>query len=175
MVDRENMSIEEMLALCRGGDAASTPAEPVADAPAAEAEPAAPAEAPVEESPAAAPPAEKKDPAAMSVADMLAAARGSGSAAAAPKKPAAKAAAPKPKPAAAKPAATESVAEPSGPMTTASILAAARGESASGPVSKAVAREQGQSTGAKPAKEKLVVPPMPAKPAYAQPVETAAP
>jgi cytochrome b6-f complex iron-sulfur subunit len=175
MVDRENMSIEEMLALCRGGDAASTPAEPVADAPAAEAEPAAPAESPVEESPAAAPPAEKKDPAAMSVADMLAAARGSGSAAAAPKKPAAKAAAPKPKPAAAKPAATESVAEPSGPMTTASILAAARGESASGPVSKAVAREQGQSTGAKPAKEKLVVPPMPAKPAYAQPVEAAAP
>ena len=67
MVDRENMSIEEMLALCRGGDAASTPAEPVADAPAAEAEPAAAAEAPAEEAPAeeapAAPPAEKKDPA----------------------------------------------------------------------------------------------------------------
>ena len=178
MVDRENMSIEEMLALCRGGDAASTPAEPVADAPAAEAVPEAPAEeAPAEEAAAAAPPAEKKDPAAMSVADMLAAARGTGSPAAAPKKPAAKAAAPKPKPkpAAAKPAASESPAEPSGPMTTASILAAARGESTSGPVSKAVAREQGQSTGAKPAKEKLVVPPMPAKPAYAQPVETAAP
>ena len=52
------MSIEEMLALCRGGDAASTPAEPVADAPAAEAEPA--AETPAEEAPAAAPPAEKK-------------------------------------------------------------------------------------------------------------------
>ena len=173
MVDRENMSIEEMLALCRGGDAASTPAEPVADPPSAEAEPA--AETPAEEAPAAAPPAEKKDPAAMSVADMLAAARGAGSPAAAPKKPATKAAAPKPKPAAAKPAATESAAEPSGPMTTASILAAARGESKAGPVSKAEAREQGQSTGAKPAKEKLVVPPMPAKPAYAQPVETATP
>ena len=72
MVDRENMSIEEMLALCRGGDAASTPAEPVADSPSAEAEPVpaeeTPAEeTPAEETPAAAPPAEKKDPAAMSV------------------------------------------------------------------------------------------------------------
>jgi cytochrome b6-f complex iron-sulfur subunit len=170
MVDRENMSIEEMLALCRGGDAASTPAEPVAEAPAAEAEP-----APVEESPAAAAPVEKKDPAAMSVADMLAAARGAGSSAAAPEKPAAKKAAPKPKPAAAKPAAAKPASEPSGPMTTASILAAARGEMKAGPVSKAEAREQGQSTGAKPAKEKIVVPPMPAKPAYAQPAEKAAP
>ena len=173
MVDRENMSIEEMLALCRGGDAASTPAEPAAETPAAEA-PAAEAEpAPVEE--AAAVPVEKKDPASMSVADMLAAARGAGSSAAAPEKPAVKKAAPKPKPAAAKPAAAKPAAEPSGPMTTASILAAARGEVKAGPVSKAEAREQGQSTGAKPVKEKIVVPPMPAKPAYAQPVETVAP
>ena len=169
MVDRENMSIEEMLALCRGGDAASTPAEPVAESTPAEAEP-----VPAEETPAAAPPAEKKDPAAMSVADMLAAARGAGSSAATPEKPAAK----KPaaaKPAAAKPAAAEPVAEPSGPMTTASILAAARGEAKPGPVSKVQAREQGQSTGAKPAKEKLIVPPMPAKPAYAKPAVATSP
>jgi len=53
-------------------------------------------------------------------------------------------------------------------MSTASILAAARGETPAGPVSKKEAREQGKSTGVKPAKEKLVVPPMPAKPAYAQ-------
>jgi cytochrome b6-f complex iron-sulfur subunit len=176
MVDRENMSIEEMLALCRGGDAASTPAEPVADSPSAEAEP-----VPAEETPAAAPPAEKKDPAAMSVADMLAAARGGGSSAAKPaaaKPAAAKPAAAKPaaaKPAAAKPAAVEPAAEPSGPMTTASILAAARGVAKPGPVSKAQAREQGQSTGAKPAKEKRVVPPMPAKPAYVKPAEKTSP
>ncbi|MFP6576683.1 MAG: Rieske 2Fe-2S domain-containing protein [Pirellulaceae bacterium] len=174
MVDRENMSIEEMLALCRGGDAASTPAEPVADSPSAEAEPV-PAEetsaeeTSAEETLAAAPPAEKKDPAAMSVADMLAAARGGGSSAATPEKPAAK------KPAAAKPAAAEPAAEPSGPMTTASILAAARGVAKPGPVSKVQAREQGQSTGAKPAKEKLVVPPMPAKPTYAKPAERTSP
>jgi len=178
MVDRENMSIEEMLALCRGGDAASAPAEPAVDPPAAEVEDAPVEETPVEETPAA--PVEKKDPASMSVADMLAAARGTGSPAAAPKKPAAKKAAPKPKPAAAKPAAAKPAAakpaaEPSGPMTTASILAAARGEAKLGPVSKVEAREQGKSTGAKPVKEKLVVPPMPAKPAYAQPAEAAVP
>jgi len=169
MVDRENMSVEEMIAHCRGsGGATETPAEPVAqdpveDAPAAaaESEPAA-----VTESAPAAP----LDPAAMSVADMLAAARGSGEtepAAKAAPKPAAKAA-PKPAAKAAPKPAAKAAAEPSGPMSTASILAAARGEAPVGPLSKKEAREQGKSTGTKPAKEKLVVPPMPAKPAYAQ-------
>ena len=161
MVDRENMSVEEMLAHCRGsGGAAETPAEPVAqdpveDAPAAivDSEPAAVADSE---------PAAPVDPAAMSVADMLAAARGSGEA-----KPAAKAA-PKPAAKAAPKPAAKAAAEPSGQMSTASILAAARGETPAGPVSKKEAREQGKSTGAKPAKAKLVVPPMPAKPAYAQ-------
>ena len=169
MVDRENMSVEEMLAHCRGsGGAAETPAEPVAqdpveDAPAAivDSEPAA-----VVDSEPAAP----VDPAAMSVADMLAAARGSGEAKPAAKpapKPAAKVA-PKPAAKAAAKAAAKPAAAPSGPMSTASILAAARGETPAGPVSKKEAREQGKSTGAKPAKAKLVVPPMPAKPEYAQ-------
>jgi cytochrome b6-f complex iron-sulfur subunit len=161
MVDRENMSVEEMIAHCRGsGGAAETPAEPVA-------------QDPVEDAPAAvaeSEPAAPLDPVAMSVADMLAAARGSGGAKPAAKaapKPAAKAA-PKPAAKAAPKPAAKAAAEPSGPMSTASILAAARGETLVGPVSKKEAREQGKPTGAKPAKEKLVVPPMPAKPAYAQ-------
>ncbi|MFP6621076.1 MAG: Rieske (2Fe-2S) protein [Pirellulaceae bacterium] len=164
MVDRENMSVEEMLAHCRGsGGAVETPAEPVAPEPVEDAPAAVTESEPVAEQAA---PAAPVNPAAMSVADMLAAARGSGEA-----KPAAKVvpkAAAKSAPKSAPKAAPKPAAEPSGPMSTASILAAARGEGSAGPVSKKEAREQGQSTGAKPAKAKLVVPPMPAKPAYAQ-------
>ena len=173
MVDRENMSVEEMIAHCLGsGGAAETPPDPVTQDPVEDAPAAVTESAPESESAAVTEtePAAPLDPGAMSIADMLAAARGSGDAKAAPKpaakaapKPAAKAA---PKPAAK--AAPKPAAAPSGPMSTASILAAARGEAPVGPVSKKEAREQGKSTGVKPAKEKLVVPPMPAKPAYAQ-------
>lgn len=129
----------------------------------------------------------------MSVAEMLAAARGEKAGGGATK-PSAKPAADKPvekkapkpeksaeaKPAAvAKPAASPSAA--AGPKDTASILAAARQSSKPGPISKAeaLAREPaaeatGAAAGKHGAKEKLAVPPMPAKPEYARRPEPAA-
>jgi len=75
---------------------------------------------------------------------------------AAPKKAAAK------KPAAKKPAA----AKPADPRDTASILAAARKSSKAGPMNKAEAAAK-EKANPKKAKPKIVVPPMPVKPAYA--------
>ncbi|MGV3607740.1 MAG: ubiquinol-cytochrome c reductase iron-sulfur subunit [Planctomycetaceae bacterium] len=169
----KKMSIEEILAAARAGKGGD--AKPAAPAPAEASEPAPAAEAPSGEAPAK--PAAAKPVAAggkgMSIADIMAAARaGKGASPAAPapaaKKPAAEkpAAAAKPAAKAEKPAAA--VAADSGPKDTASILNAARKGAKPGPISKAeaAAREGGAEAG----KKKLEVPPMPAKPAYAQAV-----
>lgn len=111
----------------------------------------------------------------MSVADILAAARANKPGASATdksaEKPAAKAAPteapakPAAKPAAAKAAAP--AAKPAAPIfDTASILSAARGGSKPGPVSKAEAASKSKPVDEK--SKKLAVPPMPAKPSYAQ-------
>jgi cytochrome b6-f complex iron-sulfur subunit len=150
------MSVAEMLAAARaeksGGGATPAPAKSEASA-----------------APTAA--AGGKSPKQMSVAEMLAAARGEKSAS----KPAGEKAAPepaaKPKPAAADKASPKPAAKapPSGPKDTASILAAARaGKPKPGPITKAEAAAKGEVK-AKPAKEKLAVPTMPEKPAYARP------
>jgi cytochrome b6-f complex iron-sulfur subunit len=115
----------------------------------------------------------------MSTADILAAAR-AGKAGGA--KPAAEAAAKKPagdKPAAkaaekpaARPAAAkaEKAAEPAGgPKDTASILSAARAAVKPGPISKAEAAAREKREAVTPASKKKTVPPLPEKPAYAQP------
>ena len=118
-----------------------------------------------ESEPAAAAPAKPSKPAGqMSVAEMLAAARGekSGGVKEA-KKPAAKKS-PKPKAAAASEAAAP--AKPSGPKDTASILAAARKSAKSGPISKAEAADRAKPEA--PAKAAKKAPPMPEKPAYAR-------
>jgi cytochrome b6-f complex iron-sulfur subunit len=127
----------------------------------------------------------------MSTADILAAARAKAGAAApsakpaapgagekqpakpaAAKKEAAKPAAPAAKPAA-KAAAGASAESGSGPRSTASILAAARAAAKPGPISKAEAAARGRvddrSTAVAEKARKKEVPPMPERPAYAQP------
>ncbi len=174
-MDQKKPSIEEILAKARQQGAAGGKAQEKSkpDEPAQE-----PAEAASSEAAAAPPkPPAKSKPAAgggMSVADILAAARGG-------QKPAEKAAAPaepKPKPAAkpAKPAAKEAepaVAEGGVHAGTASILEAARAESKRGPKSKAEAgvadsEKPSQEAGPVKAKPRGVAPPMPPKPEYAK-------
>ncbi len=164
------MSLNEILAAARSADGGTAPkaaAAPKASAP---------------KSADAAKPAGVKKAGEMSMADILAAARGEGSAA--------KAASPKPaaaKPAAAKPAAAKPAAgtgakatakagagKPSGPMDTSSILAAARTGSKPGPISKAEAAAQAKPAAPATAKTKPSAPPMPAKPAFAKPSAKAA-
>ena len=151
----QDPSIDDILAQARSADGGAG-ATPAAEDTSAEVD----SQSPVEETPAA--PEEKVDPSSMSVADMLAAARGEGAAAAPKEKSAAKAkvtpqAAPKTKPAAA--------AEPDtsvGPRETASVLAATRTGTQRGPRSFDEAAEAGE-TPTKPAKPKLEVPPAPRK------------
>ena len=162
MADKKKMSMEDILAACRtsdgdeGGGTApqANESESAVDSPASKpAKPAAPA----------------KKAGELSVADILAAARGDGG-----QKPAAKpktAAKTSPKTAAKAKTDTAKPAPASGPLDTSSILAAARGAAKPGPMSKAEAAAKGQPTGAK---TKRSAPPMPAKPVYAQP-KTAAP
>ena len=170
MPDKSKMSVAEMLAAARKsdqqGDAPAAGAAADSDGTAA----AATSEAAASES-TAAPPAAKKPSSGggpPSVAEMLAMARGGGSAAA--PKPAPKPAA---KPAAAKAAPKRESAAPSqsAPVDTQSILAAARSGVKPGPMTKAEAAAKGQTLPAKKtaAKETIVVPPMPVKPAYARP------
>jgi cytochrome b6-f complex iron-sulfur subunit len=106
----------------------------------------------------------------MSVAEMLAAARGevAGASAAKAEKPAAKAPAAK-KPAAGKPPAKAAAEakKPAGPKDTMSILAAARSSAKPGPMSKAEAAAKAKTADA-PAKTKPSAPPMPSKPDYAK-------
>lgn len=178
MADKKKMSVEEILAACRqnvpfGGTAATTSAKkaPVVESPVAESPNEVAEAAPPVEKPAAAKPAVK--PGSMSVADILAAARAgkSGEAAPAPKKEVEAAA--KPKPAAtAKPKSADEKPVPAKAapaLDTASILAAARGKvDKPGPMSKAEAAAKAKPVEAE-GKKKIVVPPMPEKPAYASP------
>jgi cytochrome b6-f complex iron-sulfur subunit len=178
----KEMSVAEILAAARAQKSAAADQPSTAEQSgngepaAAPAQPAAPA----------------KKPGEMSVADILAAARGQKAAppAAKPAAPAApKPAAPEAKAKPAAPTAKESPKKPAaGPQTvaaldTGSILAAARKSDKRGPITKEEAKAKTavlEKPAAKPAKAKLVVPPMPEKPAYArrpepQPVATAEP
>ena len=195
----KKMSVEEILAAARAekaqggssGGAKAAPAEsspqPQEAASAAEADATAAAAA-TEAKPE--PVAAGKPPAAgkvapggkgMSMADILAAARakpGAAPAAAAkpsPEKPAAKPAAEKPvaKAPVAKPATAKDGNGAAAPKDTASILAAARKAAKPGPVSKTEALAK-TAPAAAPAKRKIEVPPMPAKPEYARPRPAAA-
>jgi cytochrome b6-f complex iron-sulfur subunit len=185
MADKKKMSVADILAAARKGTAGSesqpTPASDAAPTPAAEAAPPVESEA-SESAPAAekAAPAPKPKPAApggkMSVADILAAARAKKSgeeapAPAAPKPSAAKPAAaekPAPKPKVDRPAAATAT---SAVRDTSSILAAARGATKPGPITKSEAAAKLSPAAPAKAKEKeaVVLPPMPTKPDYAKP------
>ena len=173
MSEQKRMSVADILATCRqidseGGEAAAPTAGE--SKPAVAPKPAAPSPKPAAQGGGR-----------PSVQEMLARARAEKQAE--PAAPAAQASngdspsgAPKAKPAAAavkaKPA---PAAKPSGPQDTASILAAARGQSKPGPITKAEAAARGPvAPPAKPAKPSLVLPPMPVKPAYAKPAPTKA-
>jgi cytochrome b6-f complex iron-sulfur subunit len=161
-------SVADILAAARKADSKGGAETPPADAAPEEAA----AEAPAKP---AAPPAKKPAGGAkLSVAEMLAAARAEksgGAAPAAPKeKPAAKPAAAAAKAAPAKKEAAPAKAEP---VDTQSILSAARKDAKPGPMTKAEAASKASPAApdAKKAKAKeaIVVPPMPVKPAYAKP------
>ena len=174
MADKKKMSVAEMLAAARkadskgGASGEETPAEPKPDE-------TTPAETTSEPGPVGAsdPPQKIAKPGSSdrpSVAEMMAMARGEKSGAA---KPAAKPAEPKQavskqSTAGAKPAAAKAV-QPSQPAErdTASILAAARKSTKPGPMSKAEAAAKAKSDPTAKTKPKIVVPPIPAKPAYA--------
>jgi cytochrome b6-f complex iron-sulfur subunit len=151
--DPKSMSVADILAAARagkGGAASAEPAKPAAAKPAA----------------GAAADAGGKKASEMTVAEIMAAARAAKAAGAAPEAP--KSAAkvelkPKAK-AEAKPVAPAAAAE-AGPKDTQSILAAARKAVKPGPISKAEAAAQGKE----PVPAKRGAPPMPEKPAYAQP------
>lgn len=192
MADKKKMSVEDILAACRGGGAAPSPSVPDENAGGDNAESASPPES---AAPASAkqvakskPPAPaggasasaSKSPGSMSIADILAAARSGGAKPAEPsvEATAAKpAAAPKAKPAAAKPAAAKATAAKadaptaSATLDTSSILAAARSGAKPGPISKAEAAAKAPVV----TKSKPALLPMPEKPAYAQPKAAAAP
>ncbi|HEX5472881.1 MAG TPA: ubiquinol-cytochrome c reductase iron-sulfur subunit [Lacipirellulaceae bacterium] len=178
MADKSKMSVADILAAARkvdnkSGAAGNANAESAPEsAPTAEPSPSVAAEKP------AAPPAKKTTGGARpSVAEMLAMARAGkegGGAPAAPEKPAAKpASAPAAKPAPKKEIAAKAPAAKAEPLDTQSILSAARKGAKPGPMTKAEA--QAKASPAAPdakkakAKEAIVVPPMPVKPAYAQP------
>jgi cytochrome b6-f complex iron-sulfur subunit len=174
MADKKKMSVADMIAAAKKADGGGTSPEEGAVE-----EAAAPAD---KKSASAVPAADKPAPATsatggrLSVAEMLAAARGGGSGAApsaATPAPAEKKVAPKP---AAKPAAAEKAA-PSAPAErdSASILAAARKGSKAGPMSKAEAAAKEKADPVAKEKPKVFVPPMPEKPAYALPKPAAKP
>jgi cytochrome b6-f complex iron-sulfur subunit len=191
VVMAKKLSVEEILAAARAekakGSATSPPVQEAATAtepPAAAAQPTA---APAETAAASPPPsAGKAAPGGkgMSMAEILAAARGKPGPTkaapslkpaepktAAPPKPAAEKAAPKP---AAKPAAAKGAEAAAAPKDTASILAAARKGVKPGPMTKAEAEAKAKaSPAAPPVKKKIEVPPMPAKPTYARPAAAA--
>ncbi len=164
MAAKKKMSVADILAAARKSDAgeAGSAAE---SADASESKPAAEESKAEAKKPAGKTPAGERP----SVADILAAARSKGGA---KEEPAAKAAKPAAKaPAAKKPAAKKEVAKPAtGSMSTSSILDAARGSTKRGPVSKGEAAAKAKPDApAKPAgKQKIEVPPMPAKPGYAK-------
>ena len=176
MADKQKMSVAEMLAAARAeknaGAAVPTGPNPVPEPPDDAALPATEPAAQIAEPVTPAKPAAKPAKG-LSVADMLAAARGEKSVAAPPAAAVAKpAAAPAAKPAVvatATKAPLKPVAEKAGvPATkdTASILASVRRTSKPGPVSKTAVA----APAAKPGKTKLEVPPMPERPSYVRPV-----
>jgi cytochrome b6-f complex iron-sulfur subunit len=177
MADKSKMSVADILAAARKTDnkSGATGDGPAESAPVEE--PTAEAPTPPVEKPAAAPAKKAAGGARPSVAEMLAMARGEkqgGSAPAAKEKPAAKpAAAPAAKAAPKKEAAAKAAPVKAEPVDTQSILAAARKGAKPGPMTKAEAQAKASPVApdAKKAKAKeaIVVPPMPVKPAYAQP------
>jgi cytochrome b6-f complex iron-sulfur subunit len=179
MADKSKLTVADILAAARKADAKGD--APAGASPVSEAAESAPAEEPTSSPSAQSPvaPAAKKPAAGgarPSVAEMLALARGEKQAAAAPAPVSAK---PKEKPAAAPAAAKAPAAKKDGapakaaPVDTQSILAAARKGAKPGPMTKAeaAAKTSPIAPDAKKAKAKeaIVVPPMPVKPAYAKP------
>jgi len=160
------MSVADMIAAAREADGGGSASEPevsaLAEPAVEETSPAAPAKS----TSSKAAPAKSASGGRLSVAEMMAMARGE--ATGGEKKPAAAPAAKKPA-AKAKPAAAKKAepAKPAEPRDTASILAAAKKSSKAGPMSKAEAAAKAKAD-PKP-KPKIVVPPMPEKPAYAKP------
>ncbi|MEX2168829.1 MAG: Rieske 2Fe-2S domain-containing protein [Pirellulales bacterium] len=162
MADQKKMSVADILAAARKADGGgSGDAPPSTDAPGNTT----PAET-VKTAPAAVKPAPKSDGGRPSVADILALARQKEPAAAQPAAPAR----PKPKPAVEKPVAAKTQAVAAGPVDTQSILTAARTSTKPGPITKAEAAAKAKTEPPRPAvKPAIIVPPMPIKPAYAQP------
>jgi cytochrome b6-f complex iron-sulfur subunit len=174
MADKKKMSVEDILAACRTADGASSSAPP--------------ATSPAESGPGtkqggsakatSSGTATAKKPSEMSVADVLAAARGQSSAKSTGDAAAggtAKTPGAKPKPAA-KEAAQPKVSAKSAvsaaklaPMDTSSILAAARSGAKPGPMSKAEAAEKSKVAVGKVEAARPILPPLPERPAYAQP------
>ncbi len=185
MADQKKMSVAEILAAARKNSAqpaGAAPAKPAAETPPPVDDAPVMAEAVAEEtSPAAASPKPAAKPQAggarPNVKDILAMAR-TAKAGAPVAEPATKAAVEKPvaKPAVAKSTDDKPAAKPAakpaivGAKDTASILAAARKGAKPGPVTKAEAAAVATKAPPKAvAKEKLFVPPVPAKPEYAKP------
>ena len=155
----QDPSIDDILAQARSADggASTTPAaDDASDAVESDE-----TQSPPEEKPAVVA-NEKVDPSSMSVADMLAAARGKGAAPAPKAKPAAKAKATPSAVPKAKPAVTAGSDAAAGPRETASVLASARTGTQRGPRSFDEATQAGEIP-SKPAKPKLEVPPAPRK------------
>ena len=167
MVDPAKMSVEEIIAACRAADGSGEKPSTAADETSAEKVVSEAPSAPAVESPAALASKEpSKKASEMTVAEMLAAARGEkqgGSPADSKKISPAKKAVAKAVPK----ASPEVPAKPArpGPMDTSSVLAAARKSGKPGPITKAEAAAAGKPTGTK---SKAMVPPMPAKPGYAK-------
>ena len=162
MADQKKMSVADILAAARKADGSgSGDASPPADAPAGTAAVEAATPAPV-----AAKPTPKSEGGRPSVADIMAMARQKGPAAAKPAAPAR----PQPKPAAEKPVPAKTQAVAAWPIDSQSILTAARTATKPGPITKAEAAAKAKSEPPRPAvKPAIIVPPMPVKPAYAQP------
>jgi cytochrome b6-f complex iron-sulfur subunit len=166
MADKKKMSVADMLAAARKADSGDAPA--AESAPAGEKAGAAPS-APATETPAAAAsPAKGASGGRLSVAEMLAAARGgAGSAPAASVEAAPTEKKPAPPKPAVKSAAAEKVEAAPTERESPSILAAARKSSKVGPMSKAEAAAKEKTEPTVKEKPKVFVPPMPEKPAYA--------
>lgn len=141
MAERENMSVEEILAACRADDGEGAAPAPKTEKPAAAPQPTEESAAPKSESAKSS----SKKPAASSVEDILAAARTSDAGGAAP-------------PAKDDPAAKDekkpSPGKKPGEMSVAEMLAAARGEKSGG----APEAAKGEKAAAKPAAEKKNAP-----------------
>lgn len=171
MAEKKKMSVAEILAAARKADGKESSGGQPEAAPASDA--AASSPAPAAKKPAATAP---KPGGKMSTADILAAARAAKAGSEPAATPAAEKPAPAPKPAPKAPPAEKAAPIATAEKDTASILAAARAGTKPGPMSKAeaavIAKSPAHMPGAaaepKAKKTAIIVPPMPAKPAYAQ-------